>query len=295
MRVHITLLDIHAGILARDLCVLMLLDQLRNRKLTSIEKIEIKATLMYTFSGISMPSYSSERSVPSLALRDAIIVLMRLIISLQRVIKDLKIRLSEQPPRMPSWLHVVSDSIPKIMDKLSYWDSFSRPVADALGKRNNSNPMWDDDEEGNSILGNSNGESPVDKATQRAFFSALLKKTPDEDLIGAPFLPPGMMLEDVRKFVNKHHDVIVDLMFDRQEKAKNISLEGTWYKTARGFLPPQELLDRHPGFKKFTQMHHAKRSTKDVRTEVSEHSPEQTRKSDLQGRRSCRTSSRPGK
>lgn len=58
-----TLLDIHAGTLARNLCILMLVNRLKSRKVTSMEKIEIKTTIMYTFFGVAMPPYCFERLV----------------------------------------------------------------------------------------------------------------------------------------------------------------------------------------------------------------------------------------
>lgn len=35
--------------------------------------------------------------------------------------KELKTHLSEDPPHLPSWLHVVSDSIAAIHTALDYW------------------------------------------------------------------------------------------------------------------------------------------------------------------------------
>lgn len=54
------MLDIHDGMMARDLCILMLLYEYNS---TSDEKVrvEISATLMYTYLGAIMPSYCYER------------------------------------------------------------------------------------------------------------------------------------------------------------------------------------------------------------------------------------------
>ena len=62
LRAHLTLLDIHNAPLARDLCVLMLLDQLNSTKSASV-RAEIHATLMYTYCGVVMPSYCYDRCV----------------------------------------------------------------------------------------------------------------------------------------------------------------------------------------------------------------------------------------
>lgn len=57
---HLTLLDIHDGTIARDLCILLLLHELSNTS-DSTARSEIKATLTYTFSGVAMPDYCYTR------------------------------------------------------------------------------------------------------------------------------------------------------------------------------------------------------------------------------------------
>ena len=59
-RSHITMLDVHGGMIARDLCILMLIHDYNT---TSDQKarVEISATFMYTFLGAAMPSYCYER------------------------------------------------------------------------------------------------------------------------------------------------------------------------------------------------------------------------------------------
>ena len=65
MRLHLTLLDHHPAMIARDLCVLMLLNQLMELEdsvpLTDITRAEIEATLTYTYLGLLMPDYCAER------------------------------------------------------------------------------------------------------------------------------------------------------------------------------------------------------------------------------------------
>lgn len=54
------MLDVHDGMIARDLCILMLIHDYNT---TSDQKarVEISATFMYTFLGAAMPSYCYER------------------------------------------------------------------------------------------------------------------------------------------------------------------------------------------------------------------------------------------
>ena len=67
-RVHITALDHHDVMLARDLTVLMLLHQL-NTHPGMVEQDEIQATLMYVYCGMAMPQYCFERYVQACAIR----------------------------------------------------------------------------------------------------------------------------------------------------------------------------------------------------------------------------------
>jgi hypothetical protein len=61
MRIHLTLLDIHPSALARDLVVLMLLNDCMAAGVSPTTLAEIKATLMYTYAGSVMPPYAHAR------------------------------------------------------------------------------------------------------------------------------------------------------------------------------------------------------------------------------------------
>lgn len=56
--------------------------------------------------------------------------------------------LQEDPPHLPSWLHVVSDSVPEIVDALSYWSTeLSRKTTAGIldyHTKNASGEFWDD-------------------------------------------------------------------------------------------------------------------------------------------------------
>ncbi|KAK0491418.1 hypothetical protein IW261DRAFT_1621216 [Armillaria novae-zelandiae] len=92
--VHFTLLDIHP-ILARDLCLFMMVEELihlRERAHDELEEVEIKATLLYIWMGVIIPSYCHARC-RGLFLRD----------------------LSTSSFQPPQSLHVAADSIPDEM------------------------------------------------------------------------------------------------------------------------------------------------------------------------------------
>jgi hypothetical protein len=60
-RVHITLLDIHAGALARDLVVFLLLNELNRGVTDATVVLEIKAALFYMYIAVIMPDYCHDR------------------------------------------------------------------------------------------------------------------------------------------------------------------------------------------------------------------------------------------
>ncbi|RPD61780.1 hypothetical protein L226DRAFT_506692 [Lentinus tigrinus ALCF2SS1-7] len=113
---HLTLLDIHAATIARDLTMFLLLDQLNHTK-NATARLEIKATLMYIFCGVAMPSYCYRR--------------------LQTLFKDLKEQLTSPTPTLPPYLHVVSDTIPAILDVLDLWMTSSKSTRKMLESHRN--------------------------------------------------------------------------------------------------------------------------------------------------------------
>ncbi|KAF8876829.1 hypothetical protein BD779DRAFT_1677583 [Infundibulicybe gibba] len=100
-QLHITMLDIHPATLARDLCVMLLLDQLLSVGKDGIEKAEVMATIFYTYVAVVMPSYCETR--------------------LLSIMKDLIARLADVPPRLPTWMHVNLEAIDPIMKILRFW------------------------------------------------------------------------------------------------------------------------------------------------------------------------------
>ncbi|KAF8876826.1 hypothetical protein BD779DRAFT_1695329 [Infundibulicybe gibba] len=108
-QLHITMLDIHPAPLARDLCVMLLLDQLSNiEKDNAIEKAEIMATIFYAYVAVVMPSYCEQRLLSTM--------------------KDLIARLANVPPRLPTWMHVNSEAIDPIMKILRFWVDLPSPA-----------------------------------------------------------------------------------------------------------------------------------------------------------------------
>jgi len=100
---HFTLLDIHPTVLARDLCILLLLEQLIKGDIDEDAKVEIKAAVFYTFIGIVVPLYCHRR--------------------FHDTVKSAITNLQQNPPLLPPWLHVVDESMPAILSALKHWDT----------------------------------------------------------------------------------------------------------------------------------------------------------------------------
>ncbi len=64
LKVHLTLNDLHPRALARDLCLLFLIEDLilmRSQEENKLKEAEIKATILYTWTGFIMPAYCQTR------------------------------------------------------------------------------------------------------------------------------------------------------------------------------------------------------------------------------------------
>ncbi|OBZ76423.1 hypothetical protein A0H81_03125 [Grifola frondosa] len=232
-RAHITLNDVHPAVLARDLCILMLLNELIESKNSTEAQIEIKAALMYTFAGVVMPSYCYDR--------------------LHRVIRDLHARLSETPVRLPAWLHVVSDSIPVLLETIDYWAlRINKPTWRTLQEHSNmSHREQRRSSEASVLPGMAPGFANMiagREDAQRASISKTLTSLSDSQLREMQFVPPGTSMKDAREFIKDNHDMLVDFMLERMRDGDNASLEEEWYDEIKVFLPPPELRKRHPGF-----------------------------------------------
>lgn len=113
-RTHLTMLDIHEVAIARDLCMLILLDDL-NRTREPTMRDEIKATLMYMFLAPVMPSYCHRWCV----LHHLHVVRHSMVRSLRKVMEDVRARLSTDTPNLPEWLHIDRDAIPGVLRTLN--------------------------------------------------------------------------------------------------------------------------------------------------------------------------------
>jgi hypothetical protein len=61
LKTHITLMDIHPAIIARNLLFFMMIDALVQHTLEDIDRLEVQVTMIYVFIGWIMPSYCEKR------------------------------------------------------------------------------------------------------------------------------------------------------------------------------------------------------------------------------------------
>ncbi|TFK84364.1 hypothetical protein K466DRAFT_527460 [Polyporus arcularius HHB13444] len=231
-KAHLTLLDIHDATLARDLCLFMLLHELATTK-DATAKVEIKATLMYMFCGAAMPPYCYER--------------------LQALFADLRRRLTSTPTDLPGPIHVVSDSIPAILRIIDYWSKAPKTVRKMLANHE-SMSLWDRSGMAGpqSIPGvSAEFQRTIDDrvAAQREQIRNSILTMSDADLAKSKLLPAGTSVRSGRAMIEQNIDLLVDEMQKLiMPGAKTQTREATWYKMLKVFVPPKELLARHPSF-----------------------------------------------
>ncbi|KAJ7663880.1 hypothetical protein DFH06DRAFT_1393704, partial [Mycena polygramma] len=232
-RVHITLLDIHPTALARDLCVLLLLNQLiETPAMTSIAKAEILSTVFYTFAGVVMPEYCHNR--------------------LQKVVDDLKMALTRgNELALPSWIYVDSAAAPKIIAILDFWSSvpLNFNTEDTLSAHTASSPA------GVLELVKSPNMSQEFRAgveasiaRHRAHIMKMIETMTETQLREMDLAPPGQnaSAEEKRQLAIRREDSI--------NGASNLLYERFWYERVKIFVPHPELWSKHVGMDLFRGM-----------------------------------------
>ena len=70
----------------------------------------------------------------------------------------------------------------------------------------------------------------------------------DADLMASKLIPPGASPAQARALLRDNMDVLVDEM-QKMTRGKTLpTYEVDWYKVMKVFVPPDELIARHPGF-----------------------------------------------
>ncbi|KAJ7500536.1 hypothetical protein B0H11DRAFT_1995698 [Mycena galericulata] len=232
MRMHLTLLDIHPSALARDLVVLMLLNDLMEPNVAPDALAEIKATLMYTYAGALMPPYAYARQ--------------------QKTIKSLLERLAAVPPRLPPWLHVSRDGISAISASLAYWaDNTSKTMAGMLAVSGGDTEP--------TVLQTLKfpGLTPSYRAMLQARIDKPLRQINSFVDSWGPDQARSMMGihdlewsdERVMRELKAQRQKLVDTMLEEHLSGNmppKLSGEAVWFQTTRTLIPPKEMWAKHP-------------------------------------------------
>ncbi|KAJ7114132.1 hypothetical protein C8R44DRAFT_881678 [Mycena epipterygia] len=237
-RLHFTLLDIHPAALARDLCILILLEQLIDTPTESlITRAEILSTMFYTFAGVVMPGYCYTR--------------------LEKVMQDLRMSLKGDDPTLPSWIHVNSAATAKINSVIDFWLTIPQKFSTetTLDTHTPTSPadvlklvkMPNISEEYRA------GAEARIAATREDVIGTIKKMTNAQLHAITGLVPPGRnaTAEEKKEFTTRLKSFAVK---DALNDTGNMSCERYWYEEVKVFLPPPELWSRHVGMELFPLM-----------------------------------------
>ncbi|SJL02420.1 uncharacterized protein ARMOST_05747 [Armillaria ostoyae] len=221
IKVHFTLLDIHPTVIARNLCLLLMIDQLmemRMRKnINKVEQTEIKATIFYIWMGFILPAYCHDRFL--------------------NVVKSLLADLQMSSYRPPSWLHVTTDSIPGIIASLKYWETqlSHRTVGEMIyhhRQAQNGPNTYSDPEAIKAAIDDMDDEQVVEFAQGNLRMSAPTEVQARRKWLAGIRL---MMLQTASAGTQGR----VSSQYPKEEK---------WYNITQCFIPPGILRTRHKSF-----------------------------------------------
>ncbi|KAK7031941.1 hypothetical protein R3P38DRAFT_3265860 [Favolaschia claudopus] len=233
MRIHLTLLDIHPSALARDLVVLMLMNDCMTADSGTSSTIlaEMRATLVYTYAGSIMPAYAHARQ--------------------QNTIRSLREGLVAVPPRLPAWLHVDVDAIPHILASLAYWQTNTSKTTNGMMAmfKDNATPTM------RQMLDYPGISSGYKKVLQgrlegpRRTINGLVDSWGPADARGMGIGEPEWSDAKVMKELKQRRKWIVDWMLDEHLSGNlpaKLGGEAEWFKATCALVPPKELWGREP-------------------------------------------------
>ena len=169
------------------------------------------------------------------------------------ILDDLCDRLSENPPRFPSWIFVPATSVPPILGAINYWidtakttktektlefhevPDMTMPTASAPGMPG---PMFP--QPGN--LGAYSQKLFEDVA------SAGLEGMTGEQLVGTGLVPGHLSPSQARQYRERHKSQLLEVMLEKLKAdlpSADTDVEVKWYKMTKTLPIPKELEARH--------------------------------------------------
>ncbi|KIJ65506.1 hypothetical protein HYDPIDRAFT_130715 [Hydnomerulius pinastri MD-312] len=236
LHVHLTLLDVHETALARDLCILMLVNDLMTTT-DKITQVEIKATIFYTYVAVVMPPYCYTR--------------------LQNTMLTLIDFLSKDSFRLPSWIFITSSSKDAIIKTLEYWLTETRKTAAgilAVHQPERSKDVTNTILSGSFISDEFKDLMHNKVEKRRAQVSAAYDQFTISQMRQFGWIPSDVSDAEAKRLAATQKDQIVDGLLKVHVKGNasiRVDREYDWFKVVKAFLPPPQLWDRHPEFEKF--------------------------------------------
>ncbi|KAF7976940.1 hypothetical protein HWV62_5363 [Athelia sp. TMB] len=243
-KVHLTMLDFHPNVLARDLCILLFLDALMSKKTPETERLEIRTTLFYMYVGAVMPGYCWER--------------------LHNMMKELKRRLQATPVLLPDWIYVDYNSAANITVGLDFWLNLvgKRDTASMLqvhtvespGKQWSSRELMDNPSispEYRKML--RDGEDHRARIAAAEFDNLTETQRREYGIIDPNH--NGETVQEAQKYLPQRRKAFMDMRIKERLDGNvpgQMVREQDWYESVKAFVPPPELWSRHPGFARFS-------------------------------------------
>ncbi|KAF5371689.1 hypothetical protein D9758_003390 [Tetrapyrgos nigripes] len=261
LNVHLTLLDIHPTALARDLIIMLLLEDLISAK-SRTECDEIKATILYTFASALMPPVCFQRFM--------------------NTVDHLLTILQSDPAKLPSWIYIVPSVIPSLIDSLTYWKTrapsksssmtlqYHTPSSETNGEMLDSLPIIAAEMQAHEAERTKALRAEVDKMPDKEVIKRareLMPEIPDYPKASDPEGDRGLWLKLAR-------DEILDYFLEATGSGgfdKGVmTMEAALYKGVKVLVPPKKIL------KESKPLEEAWRVLRDIEDRRRRPSPETT-------------------
>ena len=176
------------------------------------------------------------------------------------VLNDLRNRLSEDPPRLPSWIFVPVTSIPPILDVIHYWIETAKTTKTEVTLRLHKIP--DPYAQTSVSMGMPGPMFPhpgnMNAYSQKLFqelAAAALEGMNGQQLVQTGLLPDYLSPTQARQYFESHKSQFVEVMVERMRATIPSADNDTgvkWYMMTKTIPIPRELEARHTALKQLS-------------------------------------------
>ncbi|GBE90092.1 hypothetical protein SCP_1801160 [Sparassis crispa] len=172
---------------------------------------------------------------------------------LQKVMQDLQQRLNKSPPRLPSWIHVNAEAIPRLLEALQFWATVPGTLHTREVLEAHKPTSWEND----MAMLNNPSVSPEYRERALHFHEQKRQDVMSEFQRSGPKRlrqmgivdpGPGATPAQRQKYEERYQAAVETMMDIAMTDIGSLSFEKLWYDRTKVFLPPQELWSRHPAF-----------------------------------------------